>query len=88
MIILVFISLGLLLVAYTASIFIVISLNKWGVKVEYTWFNIKILYYAHQYLKITKLETGKVGIWYYLWAGPLIIALICFTVYSFTNPSF
>ena len=85
MIILILIALGFIALSFIASALIIIDLNKWGVKVQYTWFNIKIIYYAHQYLKITKLETGKIGIWYYLWAGSLIGALVCFTAYSFTN---
>ena len=88
MIILVFISLGFLLIAYLASIFIVIELNKRGVEIPKTWFNVKIVYHAHQYYKITKLEDGKAGIWYHIWIISLIGALTSFTIYSFSNSSF
>ena len=88
MIVLVFIFWGLLLLAYMASIFIVIELNKRNVKIPKTWFNVKIIYHAHQYFKITKLEDGKGGIWYYIWIGSLIGALASITIFSFTTSSF
>ncbi len=88
MIELVFITLGFLLIAYLAAIFIVIELNKRGVEIPKTWFNVRIVYHAHQYFKITKLEDGKAGIWYYIWIVSMISALTIFTIYTFTNSSF
>ncbi|MCF7794492.1 MAG: hypothetical protein K9N09_04295 [Candidatus Cloacimonetes bacterium] len=50
------------------STFMVASyLKQNGVKVDVLWLRFKFFYYLHQYNKITRMQNGRVGIYFYLW---------------------
>jgi len=53
------------------SIMIVHEVSKRGVKINFFWLRLYIIKYIHQYRKLTKEETGKVGPLYY----PCIVAV-------------
>ena len=62
--------------ATAASIMIASNLMNRGISVSFFWLKFKILGYVHQYRKITKEETGRVGPLFYHYVIPLIIALL------------
>jgi hypothetical protein len=53
------------------SIMIVNEVSKRGVKISFLWLRLYIIKYVHEYRKLTKEETGKVGPLYY----PCIISV-------------
>ena len=53
------------------SIMIVHEVSKRGVKISFFWLRLYIIKYIHQYRKLTKEETGRVGPLYY----PCIISV-------------
>jgi hypothetical protein len=58
-------------------------LKQNGVKVDYIWVRLKFFYYLHQYKKITHLETGKVGHYYFLWIISVIGLIATIVTYSY-----
>ncbi len=72
--------LGLLLVcaiwAVTAAVLIARDLEKRGIPVTFVWLRLMILKYLHQYSKITREETGRVGPLFYHYVVPLNVALV------------
>jgi hypothetical protein len=50
---------------------IVHEVSRRGVKVSFLWLRLYIIKYIHEYKKLTKAETGKVGPLYY----PCIISV-------------
>jgi hypothetical protein len=71
---------GLLLVcaiwAVTAAVLIARDLEKRGIPVSFVWLRLMILKYLHQYSKITREETGRVGPLFYHYVVPLNVALV------------
>jgi hypothetical protein len=71
---------GLLLVcaiwAVTAAVLIARDLDKRGIPVSFVWLRLMILKYLHQYSKITREETGRVGPLFYHYVVPLNVALV------------
>ena len=71
---------GLLLVcaawAVTAAVLIARDLEKRGIPVRFVWLRLMILKYLHQYSKITREETGRVGSLFYHYVVPLNVALV------------
>jgi hypothetical protein len=59
------------------SIMIVHEVSKRGVKISFFWLRLYIIKYIHQYRKLTKEETGKVGPLYYPCIISINLALIC-----------
>jgi len=59
------------------SIMIVQELSKRGIKINFFLLRLYIIKYIHQYRKITKDETGKVGPLYYPCVGSVNLALVC-----------
>ncbi|UCE40871.1 MAG: hypothetical protein JSV17_15720 [Candidatus Aminicenantes bacterium] len=59
------------------SIMIVNEVSRRGVKINYFLLRLYIIKYIHQYRKITKEETGKVGPLYYPCVGSVNMALVC-----------
>jgi len=59
------------------SIMIVNEVSKRGVKINFLWLRLYIIKYIHQYKKITKEETGKVGPLYYPCLVSVNLALVC-----------
>lgn len=53
------------------SIMIVHEVSKRGVKISFLWLRLYIIKYIHEYRRLTKEETGKVGPLYY----PCIISV-------------
>lgn len=74
------IPLGLLMVcaiwAITASLLIARDLEKRGIPVSFFWLRLMILKYVHQYSKITRAETGRIGPLFYHYVIPLNIAVL------------
>ena len=71
---------GLLLVcaiwAVSAAVLIARDLEKRGIPVSFVWLRLMILKYLHQYSKITRAETGRVGPLFYHYVVPLNVALV------------
>ena len=59
------------------SIMIVNEVSKRGVKINFFLLRLYIIKYIHQYRKITKEETGKVGPLYYPCIISVNLAWIC-----------
>jgi hypothetical protein len=62
--------------AVTASIMIAADLQKRGVPVSFLWLRLMILKYLHEYAKITREQTGRVGPLFYHYVVPLNVALV------------
>jgi hypothetical protein len=59
-----------------ASVLIVVDLKRRGVSVSFLWMRLLILKYLHEYSKITREETGRVGPLFYHYVVPLNVALV------------
>ncbi len=59
------------------SIMIVNEVSKRGVKINFFLLRLYIIKYIHQYRKITKEETGKVGPLYYPCVISVNLAWVC-----------
>jgi hypothetical protein len=59
------------------SMMIVHELSKRGVRINFFLLRLYIIKYIHQYRRITKEETGRVGPLYYPSVGSVNLALIC-----------
>ena len=49
---------------------------KRGNKISIVFFRIMIYKYIHQYMEITKQETGKIGPWFYHYVVSMNLALV------------
>ncbi len=58
------------------AIMIVNEISKRGVKISFLWLRLYIIKYIHEYRKLTKEETGKVGPLYYPCVVSVNLALI------------
>jgi hypothetical protein len=72
------IAIGLICVvwAVVAAILITVSLHKRGISISIVWLRLLVLKYLHEYAKITREETGRVGPLFYHYVVPLNIALV------------
>ena len=59
------------------AIMIVSEVSKRGVKISFLWLRLYIIKYIHEYKKLSKEETGKVGPLYYPCIISANLALIC-----------
>ena len=59
-----------------SSIAITSYLSKKGHKINYLFLRVLILKYLHQYSKITKEETGKIGGWFWSYIISMNLALL------------
>jgi len=59
------------------SMMIVHELSRRGVKINFFLLRLYIVKYIHQYRRITKEETGRIGPLYYPCIGSVNLALIC-----------
>ncbi|MGD9346568.1 MAG: hypothetical protein PVH84_11935 [Candidatus Aminicenantes bacterium] len=59
------------------AIMIVNEVSKRGVKISFLWLRLYIIKYIHEYRKLTKEETGKVGPLYYPCIISVNLALVC-----------
>ena len=64
--------------AVVAAILIASDLSRRGVSINIIWLRVMILKYLHEYSKVTREETGKVGPLFYHYVVPLNIALVVF----------
>jgi hypothetical protein len=62
--------------AVVAAIRIAIDLDRRGVPVNVVWLRVMILKYLHEYSRITREETGRVGPLFYHYVVPLNVALV------------
>jgi hypothetical protein len=58
------------------------EVSKRGVKISFLWLRLYIIKYMHQYKKITKEETGKVGPLFYPCLVSIYVALVSAVVYA------
>ena len=59
------------------SMMIVNEVSKRGVKISFLWLRLYLIKYIHQYRKITKEKTGKIGPLFYPCIISVNLALIC-----------
>ena len=62
--------------AVVAAILIAADLHRRGIAVSVVWLRLMILKYLHEYARVTREETGKVGALFYHYVVPLNLALI------------
>ena len=62
--------------AVTAAVLITRDLGRRGIPVSIVWLRLMIFKYLHQYSKITREETGRVGSLFYHYVVPLNLALV------------
>ena len=72
------IAVGLICVvwAIVAAILIVIDVQRRGVSVSLLWLRLMIIKYLHEYARLTREETGRVGPLFYHYVIPLNVALV------------
>ena len=58
------------------SMKIVQEVSKRGVKVSFLWLRLYLVKYAHEYKKLTKQETGKIGPLFYPWLISINASLV------------
>jgi hypothetical protein len=62
--------------AVTAAVLMARDLGKRGLPVSFVWLRLMILSYLHQYTKVTRQETGRIGPLFYHYVVPLNLALV------------
>jgi hypothetical protein len=72
------IAIGLICVlwAVVAAILITVNLHKRGIPISILWLRVMVLKYLHEYAKLTREETGRVGPLFYHYVVPLNVALV------------
>jgi len=68
--------------AVVAAILIARDVQKRGVSVSFLWLRLMILKYLHEYARLTREETGRVGPLFYHYVVPLNIALVIAVVFA------
>jgi len=68
------------LIFVVVSILIMNELQKRGIKINFFLMRLLLPKYVHQYKKITKKETGKVGALFYYWIISINLALVSLIV--------
>jgi hypothetical protein len=66
--------------AVVAAILITANLHKRGIPVSVIWLRVMILKYLHEYARVTREETGRVGPLFYHYVVPLNVALVLMIV--------
>jgi len=66
----------------TLAMVMVHEVSKRGVKISILWLRLYIFKYMHQYKKMTKEETGKVGPLFYPCIASINMALVLAVVYA------
>ena len=69
----------------TLAMVIVHEVSKRGVKISILWLRLYIIKYIHQYKKLTKAETGKVGPLFYPCIASINMALVVVEPQSVAN---
>lgn len=71
------------LIFVISTMMIASYLQKKGEKVHFLWIKLMMISYADKYRKVTKAETGRVGVLYYVWIISVNLALLSFFLYLF-----
>jgi hypothetical protein len=71
--------------AVVAAILIASDLHKRGMAVSVIWLRLMILKYLHEYAKVTREETGRVGPLFYHYVVPLNVALVIVIVLAIVS---
>jgi hypothetical protein len=69
--------------AVVAAVLIARDLELRGIPVSYPWLRLFVLKYVHQYVVITRNETGRVGSLFYHYVVPLNLALALVVAMAF-----
>ena len=59
---------------------IAVNLQKRGIPTSIVWLRLMVLKYLHEYAKLTREETGRVGPLFYHYVVPLNVALVVMIV--------
>jgi hypothetical protein len=59
-----------------AAVLMARDLGRRGLPVSFVWMRLMILSYLHQYAKVTRQETGRIGPLFYHYVVPLNVALV------------
>jgi hypothetical protein len=72
------IAVGLICVvwAVVAAVLITVNLQRRGISVSIVWLRLMVLKYLHEYARLTREETGRVGPLFYHYVVPLNVALV------------
>jgi len=72
------IAMGLICViwAVVAAVLIAVNLHNRGVSTSILWLRLMVLRYLHEYARLTREETGRVGPLFYHYVVPLNVALV------------
>jgi hypothetical protein len=70
-----------IIIFVVSSIMIYNYLKNRGEKVNFLLLRLMLLSYASKYRELTKQETGKTGILFYLWIISINAALLCFILF-------
>lgn len=57
-----------------------IDVQRRGVSVSFFWLRLMIIKYLHEYARLTREETGRVGPLFYHYVIPLNTALVVFVI--------
>jgi len=71
--------------AGVAAVLIAADLHKRGISVSVIWLRLMILKYLHEYSKLTREETGRVGPLFYHYVVPLNVALVIVILLAITQ---
>jgi hypothetical protein len=71
--------------AVVAALLIVDYLSRRGVKVNFLWLRLLIIKYLHEYARVTREETGRVGPLFYHYVVPLNVALLIALVFAIAS---
>ena len=66
----------------TLAMVMVHEVSKRGVKISILWLRLYVIKYMHQYKKMTKEETGKVGPLFYPCITAINLALVLAIIYA------
>lgn len=66
--------------AVVSAMLITANLHKRGFSISIVWLRLMVLKYLHEYAKLTREETGRVGPLFYHYVVPLNVALIVIIV--------
>ena len=71
--------------AVVAAVLIAADLRRRGFSVSVVWLRVMILKYLHEYSKVTREETGRVGPLFYHYVVPLNVALVVVVVLAIVS---
>ena len=63
-------------VGVVACIAVTSYVSKRGVKINFFLYRIMIFKYLNDYRRLTLQETGKIGLWYYVFSVAMVLTLV------------